>query len=437
MKTFTFDLQRFATINKDGNVTIVGSDGNDLIQGFNETSTLKIGDGDGDDYISNFGSFVSILAGKGNDQISLSSASKNNFIRYFLGDGNDLIQGFDKNSRLQIDGEYSVETVDSDIVITVGKGSITLKDAASLETININGEEVSVLNYEWVLNNAVATYGNQKETLVTVSNVKSLDELVIDTENKTVTVSNVTVNGKKITVSDGYKLALDSGVTTPKIISSTWSLSGTTASYNRTTAAGYTLANNTITYSKATTETLATIEGAKNKNALTVTGETIKPAAASLSKKVTISGNYAYEFASDYTEATITGSKTADTITANGNNILIDGGEGNDQIVSGGVKVTINGGAGNDRLWGGSGNDTFIYTTNEGLDTIFDFSAGDMLKILNPDSTNGKYSKAAFASGTLTLTIDGGGTVIFNNVKTGDTLNINGTTRTIIGKTLK
>ncbi|MBR4643471.1 MAG: hypothetical protein IKO74_12270, partial [Selenomonadaceae bacterium] len=115
----------------------------------------------------------------------------------------------------------------------------------------------------------------------------------------------------------------------------------------------------------------------------------------------------------------------------------LDGGTGNDSLNGGTGNDSLWGGAGNDTLTGGSGNDTFIYQPNTGKDTITDYASGDILQILKADGTNGTYTKAAFASNTLTLTIDGGGSVILTNVKSGSSVNINGTSHTISGKTLK
>ena len=61
-----------------------------------------------------------------------------------------------------------------------------------------------------------------------------------------------------------------------------------------------------------------------------------------------------------------------------------------------------------------------------------------MLKILKTDgSEGGSFTDSAFASNKLTLTIDGGGLVIFANAASGDKFNINSKTYTISGKTLR
>ena len=114
------------------------------------------------------------------------------------------------------------------------------------------------------------------------------------------------------------------------------------------------------------------------------------------------------------------------------------GGNGNDKLYGNDGKDTLWGGVGNDSLYGGNGNDTFIYKPGEGTDTIFDYKNGDLLQILKSDgSKGGTFSKANFSGGDLTLTINGGGKVIFDGVSAGDKFNINGKQYTISGKTLK
>ena len=83
-------------------------------------------------------------------------------------------------------------------------------------------------------------------------------------------------------------------------------------------------------------------------------------------------------------------------------------------------------------------NFTFIYKPGEGTDTIFDYSSGDMLKILKSNGkAGGTFKDSSFSSSKLTLTINGGGKVVFNNVSSSDSFNINGTIHTISGKKLK
>lgn len=125
----------------------------------------------------------------------------------------------------------------------------------------------------------------------------------------------------------------------------------------------------------------------------------------------------------------------------------MNGGNGNDSLSGGTGNDSINGDAGNDTLWGGVGNDTlygragndiFIYKPGDGTDTIYDYQSGDMLTILKVNGKEGgTYNAATFADDTLTLSIKGGGKVVFASVSEGTKININDTTHTISNGTLK
>ena len=136
-------------------------------------------------------------------------------------------------------------------------------------------------------------------------------------------------------------------------------------------------------------------------------------------------------------KVTIAGGNGNDKLYGGAGNDSLSGGSGKDKIYGGDGKDTLWGGAGNDSLWGGSGNDTFIYQAGEGNDKIFDYSSGDMLKILKSDgSAGGKYKKSKFSDGTLALTISGGGSLLFENVTASTNFNINGKSYKISGSKL-
>ena len=132
----------------------------------------------------------------------------------------------------------------------------------------------------------------------------------------------------------------------------------------------------------------------------------------------------------DAADKTINFITSSDVTSASNSSLAKDirGGTGNDSLW---------GGKGNDSLYGGAGDDTFIYTTNEGTNTIFDYSSGDMLQILNADGSAGSFKSSKFSGGDLTLTINGGGCVIFSGVSAGDKFNINNKTYTLGSKKLK
>ncbi|MBR3498774.1 MAG: hypothetical protein IKO05_07280, partial [Selenomonadaceae bacterium] len=150
--------------------------------------------------------------------------------------------------------------------------------------------------------------------------------------------------------------------------------------------------------------------------------------------------------AGDYSGKVLTGSADGDYITSAGDNLKISAGAGNDTLSGGDGAETLMGGAGSDTLWGGAGNDTlmggagsdvFIYKPNEGKDYITDFTADDMLQILNTDGSAGTFTNSSFKNSKLTIAVEGGGHVIFQNISATDTFNINGTTYSISGSKLR
>ncbi len=128
--------------NMHDSVTVNAGDDNDLIENYAET--FSVNGGKGSDTVRNYGDNTTITGGADNDLISLQSASKNNRIQYASGDGNDTISGFNATDTLIIGGgtgTYSTQVSGSDIIVTVGEGSIVLKGAASLSSVNISGKE--------------------------------------------------------------------------------------------------------------------------------------------------------------------------------------------------------------------------------------------------------------------------------------------------------
>ena len=280
--------------------------GNDSI--YNNGGRVIINAGTGNDLIINNGDEVTISCGKGNDSIYSNGYQSDGNIYYYnknypsnvlfkysSGDGYDLIHGFKADSTLSIaGGAYSTAKSGDDVIVTVGDGKISLIGAASLSAVNIVGEETPIETNSWTLDGTTAKYGTSSNTLVTVSNVKSLDGLSLS--GKVVTIDNSSVNKKKITISgDGYTLKLADGLapTTKKAV---WSIKDTTATYKSSyKTAGYTLAKDSksISYSKATTATiLATVKGVKSIDGLSVKNKVVTVAASSLNKKkVTITGD--------------------------------------------------------------------------------------------------------------------------------------------------
>ena len=131
--------------NTADNVTIDAGASNDYIFNGNSNvkggSNVKISGKAGKDSIISSGDNVTIDGGTGDD--SISNFGANVLFNYASGDGNDTIEGFNETSTLSISGgDYSILRTTKDIVVTVGKNKINLLDAG--QSVNINGTNYKV-----------------------------------------------------------------------------------------------------------------------------------------------------------------------------------------------------------------------------------------------------------------------------------------------------
>ena len=104
--------------------SLKGGAGNTTITGSKNSDTIIAGTGE-----------TTINAAAGDDIISLGSASA--LVQYSSGEGNDIIQGFNENSTLSINDTYTTTTSGNDVIVNVGEEAITLTDAATLSSVNI------------------------------------------------------------------------------------------------------------------------------------------------------------------------------------------------------------------------------------------------------------------------------------------------------------
>lgn len=124
--------------------------------------------------------------------------------------------------------------------------------------------------------------------------------------DKTVTVANASLNQGTVTISNGYTLALANDVTKTETTAAHWELSGTTATYkNAKTTAGYSLADNKITYTKASGgETLVTVTGVKSSKGISLSGKKVTISKSALNQEtVTVSDDYTLALADDATKS--------------------------------------------------------------------------------------------------------------------------------------
>ena len=425
------------------NVTITPGKGNDSLSLNGDKHLIKYASGDGTDVIYGFdendtlqiaGSYSSEKSGSdifltvGNDEILLIDAanlekvniktSQSSTSNSFNLSGTTATYGTKSKTLFTLSGIKSTGGISvKNKVVTIPASALNKKKVTLTGTgytLKLGSDVTKTTSKKaWSLSGTTATY-NQTATegyklagdaqsisytkkgttsLATITGVKSTKGLSLS--GNVITVAASALNKKKVTLTgDGYSLKLDSDVTKSSNKKS-WSYSNSVATYNQTTSAGYKLAGDgqSISYKKKATTTLATINGAKSKSGLSVSGNTIKLKASALSKKVSVSGAFEFDFASDYKSALITGSASADT------------------IKTAGANMTVNGGKGNDLLTGGTGADVFIYTEGDGNDTITNFDANDKISVKSgviTTSTDGNDVIFSIGSGKITVK-DGNG----------------------------
>ena len=377
-------------------VTIYGGAGNDAVVNY-YGSNVSINSDAGNDEVYNYQGDPSIFSGGAlfNDDFDkYTSSAKIN-----TGAGNDSVENTGDSVTVDTGaGNDSVENYGSKVTISGGKGNDTIYNDWNKE--KNTQRDVS--------------FGNGKNVLFKYSSGDGNDKIYGFKSNSTLSIDGGSYSTKKsgdniiVTVGNG-KISLIGAASLSKV-----NIKGT----------------------KYTSTTLTVTD--KTKSPVSV-GSAIKTInATSRTKEIKITGNsLANTIRGGSGKDTIYGGAGNDSIVGNAGNDKLYGQAGNDKLRGGKGNDSLWGGAGNDSLWGGSGNDTFIYKAGEGTDKIFDYTSGDMLKILKSNGKTGSFSKSKFSGGTLSLTISGGGQVIFNDVAKGDKFNINGTTYKISGSKLK
>lgn len=133
------------TLRQTSNVKLYGEAGDDTLEAYNATKVLLNGGADDDEIYISGGANNTAVGGTGNDTIEIDSVNVQ--IQYTAGDGNDLIQGFDETTILKIGngtGTYSTTQSSNagDVVLSVGDSKITLSGVGDFDAIKdqIQGE---------------------------------------------------------------------------------------------------------------------------------------------------------------------------------------------------------------------------------------------------------------------------------------------------------
>lgn len=314
-----------------------------------------------------------IIGGQGDDLIAIEDTKIPVMLRYKAGDGNDYVFGYDKNDTIQIvNSEYATKKSGQDVVITIGKGSVTLM-----------GAKAKKLNIEKVTDDSLPkglSYDKKKTTLT--ASTKFVDEQ-IDLSNYAATVT---------------KVKASSLVTGVNIV-------------------GNALANEIIGGKGSDT-----VNGGAGKDTLTggKGNDSLKGGADDDIIKGEDDNDKLY------------GEAGSDTLDGGKGNDELYGGASNDCLVGGKGSDTLTGGKGNDSLWGNAGADTFIYGKGDGQDIIYGFDKTDLLQITGTFSASYNKSKKEiyFDVGTTTNAIT------LKDFGSTSTFNVNGTNYKISGTKL-
>lgn len=374
--------------NAGNNVRVIFDTGNDSIS--NTGNNVIITNIGGHNIIENSGSNVSIAGGSDDDQISLLGGSKNNFIEYTAGEGNDTVWEFYLTDELRIwDGEYTRYIVGNDLVFGVGENSITLADAASLSSYRPYG--TGTISKFIELTDDDDYFINQNEQLVTnvyggrqpivgyigsgaTINAKGGNDK-IDNHNTFVSISggagNDDINNSFF--GDNVTIYGDEGDDTIRSDGNNVSISGGDGNDNIDNRGhGSNYCNN------------VTINGDAGDDYIFNRGSNSSIDSGDGNDKINNRGS----------EVTINSGSGDDDISNNGENVSIDAGEGDDLIDSNGSNVTIMGGAGNDDISLSiySTNNLIRYNIGDGNDTIWGLNENSSLQIGDGTAT---YSTVA------------------------------------------
>ena len=405
--------------------TIIGGEGNDTLGG-SQYFLSSVSGGSGNDTILVIGYGNTISGGAGSDVIGNIPESMDsdfgdytgNVYQYSSGDGNDRILGFNELDTLQIgDGTSTYSTVKSgnNIIVTVGKGKITLVGAASLSKVNIKGKKSTTLTVTnsdkspvtvdssiKIINasartKAVKITGNALDNSI-VGGTKG-DSLVGGKGNDTLIggKGNDTLkggNGADIFVYSAGKDVITDYAEEDKISIASGTAQITTSGNNVV----FNVGSGKITVKDAKGKVVKYLD--KSGKELTYTGDNVKIDGS----KITLTENYmedSFNVADYGNYKTIDASAVPLDINITGNKLMnkITGGDGNDTLI---------GGLGNDTLTGGKGSDVFYYNSDDGNDVITDYEEDDTIKISGVAAkVSTKNDDVIFTVGSGKITVKG------------------------------
>ena len=375
----------------------------------------------------------SLVGGKGADTLSggagndtLTGGAGNDVFIYT--NGKDVITDYTAGDKISL-GSYDKASVKgSDVIFTVGKGSLTVKNFAN-KTITFtdgttyggnNSDTTPADSTTLTLTNkddATVTLGSSYENADASKRTKAIKIFGNSKNNSIVgTAKNDSLNGaagndtlhgaagndtltggagNDVFIYTNGKDVITDYSADDKIKISAGAIKSSTVKGSDVI---FTVGKGSLTVNDAAGKTLSMIDSA-GKNFSTVVGGS-EPADDSATLILTNSDKAVIELdfdteivdASARTKAIkIFGNEQNNFITGSSKNDFIDGSDGDD---------TLRGGEGNDTLEGGDGDDLFVYTN--GKDVIADYEVGDKISLAE------RYSKAEVKKSNVVFTIGKG-----------------------------
>ena len=182
--------------NNGANATINSGAGNDTVNIDFAISVISDA-GEGNDSIFTNASGNTLIGGEGNDTITLEYADKM-LMLYTPGDGNDLIQGFKEDSTLSIASDKFSSIINGDdVIVKVGEGNITLEGAATVSPLNIVGAKTGGTYVIFTVENSAVTYKTDISEAIIKKAYRYSEEFSLLTLKDTLKDYSVTVKNEE------------------------------------------------------------------------------------------------------------------------------------------------------------------------------------------------------------------------------------------------
>ena len=413
-------------------ISLGTSTGTDYL--WNNINSIMIEAGANNNVIDNKGSYVTVNSGAGNDTVTLSADESGNTFAFTANSGKDVLYNFTSSDVIKIadNSRVKVSGNKKDVLLKVGRGSITLKDAAanttSVTIVNSDDKTISAETYATagIIKEAglIELWQNISETSYTADDdISTVDgsnvtrkikiigaegipsELIGGKKNDTLegSISNDTLTGGK--GSDIFVYTGGNDIITDYSKQDKISIGGTSLAIE-----GYDIDDNdnlilnfndggTLTIEDGAGKAINFVENNKT------TTRFYKPAGIFDKKKkyIELSGNETTFNAADYSKlVTLDASNVMDYMEITGNSKA-------NVIIASGIASTLNGGRGKDTLIGSEDMlDVFVYENKGGKDVIEGYGVGDVISLGSGVTfKDSKFKKdnavIKFKSGSITI----------------------------------